>query len=439
MALRHPVLVLLLWRLAEELSRRWATFQRLRLGRLQLLRQVDDVDSEIVQGCLLSLEHLLTMGRVEKRTVFVRPLLEVLGGNEYLRRELLLATQQCRVANSNCLVTRWLRPDERYHTLQASLNAMSALFGANFVHFNALNGETSDLFKSTWYCITVMTPTRPVDLQSDTSGAHRPRTTRTRSIAEMCSTFVDMSRKPRATLRIAIVNESELRCVADGKLVPPSWGFFNSRHAERFRMIKDFSENFQKQLVRTPADSRSASSRSPFTNEKAHAQYGHHHSKPDGGHIKRVHSQPNLAGSALLGSARNGKVNQIGGGKLQADGSPSPPPSHDSRRPSKPSLHGDAAPMVPAASGKETHECEENCFLRLHVPHYVGPAPTPRQVVIAGGSNSPEVLAALRKVSSAATLAGPQSGCLADGSSSPGGGEAVWAGRSIGTDSAATN
>jgi len=345
---------------------------------MKVLRNTDEVDSVLIQGCLLSCEQLLSLGRVEKRTLFTRPLLELLGGNQYLKHELLRAAEQCRRCSSRCLVMRWMPPDERYHALQACLNATSSIFGRDYVHFNALQGETSNLFKSTWYCITVMTPTRPENCARSASKS-RWRLERHRS--ETC-TFTDMSRKPRATLRIAVVNETELRRLADGKLNAPSWGFFNSRHAERYRMMMDFASSFQTQLLRTPADPRSMGQRSPFTSERAHRTSS---SKPDGGYIKRVQSQPNLAASALTGSK-----------KQQVDG--------EKGKQIRDDLAGNADNM-------ECIEGEENCFLRLHVPHYVGQQSAPAQVVVTNSANAPEVRAAMRRIGSAA---GFHTGSLAD-------------------------
>merc|ERR1719298_235681 len=126
-----------------------------------------------------------------------------------------------------------------------------------------------------------------------------------------------MTRMPRGTLRVTLVNESELRRVSDGKLRPPSWGFFNDRHAERFRMITDFARNFQKQLVRTSTDSRSISSRSPFTSDKVHSKS---ESKPDGGLMKRVSSVPNMGLAMSRNKSAGSKDNLSSLGKESALG-----------------------------------------------------------------------------------------------------------------------
>lgn len=389
---QRPVLLLLLLRLAEEFWRRWAIARRFRLGRLRVLNLADEIDGELIQGVLLSTEHLLTLGRVEKRTLFTRPLLEVLGGNEYLVRELMRSSQQCREKSRNCMVMRWMESDERYHVLQSSLNTASALFGSNFVHFNALDGENTNIFKSTWYCVTVMTPTRPEGRKSSKPSCHSSTQT---------ATFTDMSRTPRASLRIVLVNESEIRRVADGKLSAPTWGFFNTRHAERFRMLNDFAKNFKMQLVRTPADARTMPSRSPFTSEKAHALV---RAKPDGGPMQRVQSQPNLASSSRLQGHKSGSLTMMNQDQVSSSDS-----------------------LLQKAEEAEGHgAAEDNCFLRLHVPHFVGtttrnssssdPAHAAAALVASSSNNS------MQDPSTLTSAGGPQSGSLArlHGSSSSG-------------------
>jgi len=327
----------------------------------------DELELDLVQGCLLTAENLINLGRVEKRTLFQVSASKLLHGNEHLIGTLKNAAGRCHEYSHNCLVARWLPPDERYHILQASINSMSSLFGPNYVHQNALGEAGADLFKSTWYCVTIMTPTRAENHLPD-----EKQVSQTTQSLETC-TFTDMTRTPRPTLRICLVHESELRGIADGKLQPPSWGFFNSRHAERYRMLGDFSRNFHQQLVRTPADSKSMSSRSPFTSERAH-KAPESAAKPDGGLMKRVVSQPNMLHKGMPQRPGFGLV----GGGLES------------------SPHFANQLRLAAASADEAERskgaCDDNCFLRLHVPHYVGPTASPHKHLIqhAGDAGHPK-------------------------------------------------
>lgn len=362
--LRQPLLLCFLLQIAQALRQWWIRHCRLSLGRHLVLGTAQgDLDVELIQGCLLSTEHLLTFGRVEKRTLFTRPLLEVLGGNEHLVQELLKAAVSCRKRSSNCLVTRWMPEDERYHALQAALNVASSLFGPNYVHFNALDGERTGAFKSTWYCLTIVTPTRPNASPPKLSDPYAVAQTPSRTTC----TFTDMSRMPRATLRICLANESELRRIADGKLRQPNWGFFNTRHAERFRVLCDFARNFQMQLVRSPADGRSMGARSPFTSEKVHAAPSTTH-KPDAGQMKRVQSQPALC-NMKMASAPRAFRGAPGSGQLQEK-------ERDPTKSRSVSAGRRAKLVVPSpgpddAQDEEDGAAENNCFLRLHVPHFV--------------------------------------------------------------------
>lgn len=345
---RSPVVTVILLRLLEFFGSWLARQRRLRLDKRRLqtscLKSLE-LDAELLQGCLMSTEHLMTLGRIEKRTIFSRPLLEVLGGNQHLQQEIIRAADECRSKSRNCIVARWMPGDERYHVLQSGLNAMSALFGPEYLHFNALGGQNPTAFKPTWYVLTVTTWIRP---KSPPSSPRRGGRAVSKEYSEaMTATFQDMTRRPRAALRILLVNESELRRIADGKLGPPEWGFFNSRHHERFRMVQDLAQLFQKQLVRSTCDASALDHRSPFTNEHVHKARSHHR-RADGGAFKRVNSVPVAMSEGDLG--RLGK-------DLSAD-------DRRHRRRTRRHTQSDAEASQPEGDGG----CDENCFLRINVP-----------------------------------------------------------------------
>jgi len=349
----RPMVVLILIHLYDIFRRYWIRRQQYQLGILQVQGNAQQVESELIQGCLISTEHLLTLGRVEKRTLFTRQLLDVLEGNSYLVQELLKAAEKCQKSGCRSMVTRWLPPDERYHVLQACLNAVSSLFGPNFVHFNALNGERSSLFKSTWYCITVTMPTRPRDCDEAQQRQQRQ--------ASMTAAASDITSSRRPALRVTLVNESELRRIADGKLSPPSWGFFNSRHATRYHVIEDFAKNFQMQLVRTPADGKPVGERSQFISETVHVATP----RPDGGLMKRVQSQPNLVQASHRRSDQKGRNTILAKSVCSSQ--------LNEQTGSGVAKNADLIQACTTAGDEDTETVAEgNCFLRLHVPHYVG-------------------------------------------------------------------
>jgi len=200
-----------------------------------------------------------------------------------------------------------------------------------------------------------------------------------------------------------LINESEIRRIADGKLRAPSFGFFNTRHAERYRMLVDFARNFQKQLVRTSVDSGASNSRSPFTNEKvsqAQPSQSQNLQRPDGGMMKRVHSQPSLMNHVRTGSKEHNLSSAGSTDALKSAGNAA-----------------DGSPFSPKAESDHTTQAdggaEECCFLRLHVPHFVGRnahSEMAPQVVVVGGegnggmSNQAAAAVGMRHVRSATNV-----------------------------------
>ncbi|CAE8585159.1 unnamed protein product, partial [Polarella glacialis] len=96
LAVRHPLLLLLLIKVAEILASWWARRRSFIVGQRQVLQPGDDMDLGLIQGCLLSTENLLNQGRVEKRTLFTMPLEEAMGRNDYLVHMLKSSARQCR-------------------------------------------------------------------------------------------------------------------------------------------------------------------------------------------------------------------------------------------------------------------------------------------------------------------------------------------------------
>eukprot|EP00927_Polykrikos_kofoidii_P041164 TRINITY_DN35084_c0_g1_i1.p1 TRINITY_DN35084_c0_g1~~TRINITY_DN35084_c0_g1_i1.p1 ORF type:complete len:475 (+),score=56.73 TRINITY_DN35084_c0_g1_i1:121-1425(+) len=361
----RPLLFVFLLQLAGVLRRWWAAKRRLQLARNQVLNPSDDLDSTMIHGCLVSAENLVSLGRVEQRTLFKRPMREVFGGNQYLIDKIIKVARECRRIGHSSMVVRRLDQDERYLALQGCLNAMSSLFGANYVHLNALDGEIKNLFKMTWYCLTITLP------------AHRE----CESGKDSTCTFTDMAQTPGATLRAMIVNETELRRIADGKLKPPNWGFFNGRHEERYGLLVDLAKNFKWQLLRTPADGRSIPERNPFTSEKVHADTSE--TRTTAGEIspskmKRVQSQPGMQGSSI-GDAWKSSRSGMSRGSLNLPGGLSGrgARSFTQQVPKSPAARNSSKGSTGLDINSPRNEDDANCFLRLHVPHYLGPTCVP--------------------------------------------------------------
>jgi len=189
------------------------------------------VDLSEMQACLLSTEHLARLGRIEKRTLFVKALSKVFR-NPYILNQVLEAGE--RAAHSDGIVLHELGNEDKWHVLNTCTNRLSACFAPYHIFFNEARREDST-YKSAWYCFTLtcaqtaapgrwaVTPSRPVAPQDDV-GVMR--------------------------IRIVLINEQELRDIASGAIEAPSFGFFNGRHKARWDVCVRFAELFQRQLQR---------------------------------------------------------------------------------------------------------------------------------------------------------------------------------------------
>jgi len=138
-------------------------------------------------------------------------------------------------------------------------------------------------------------------------------------------------------------------------------------------MITDFARNFQKQLVRTSTDSRSISSRSPFTSDKVHSKS---ESKPDGGLMKRVSSVPNMGLAMSRNKSAGSKDNLSSLGKESALGARAESTEFAVRGKSS---REDKWEQTDGHEADMDGISENNCFLRLHVPHFLGQKEVVRQ------------------------------------------------------------
>jgi hypothetical protein len=213
------------------------------IGAQKLLRYLQDyrrrqkdkrswdshVDMNQIQACLLSTEHLQELGRIEKRTLFVKDIDSFFGGNTCAVEKILQASS--KTSKGDYIVTKFLPNEDKWHILNICTNQISSLFAPYHVFFNEAR-RCKSYYKSAWYCFTLtctrteasgryfITPFRPV-LDSD-FGALR--------------------------IRIVLVNEQELRDISAGIIKAPAWGFFNERHKERWDVLKSFSLLFEAQL-----------------------------------------------------------------------------------------------------------------------------------------------------------------------------------------------
>ena len=156
--------------------------------------------------------------------------MQFFGGNTFAVEQLLEAAK--KTTKENPVVTKFLDKDDKWQVLNICTNQISSLFAPYHIFFNEAR-RCASYYRSAWYCFTLtctrneaagryfITPFKPVPGKDDI-GALR--------------------------IRVVMVNEQELRDIASGAIQPPSWGFFNDRHRERWAILKAFSELFESQL-----------------------------------------------------------------------------------------------------------------------------------------------------------------------------------------------
>ncbi|CAJ1420453.1 unnamed protein product [Effrenium voratum] len=183
------------------------------------------------EACLLTTEHLKSLGRVEKRTLFVKPIAEVFR-NEYVLANVLRTAEKAVAKNEPFLVTH-MSQEDKWHVLTTCTNHLSSCFAPYHVFFNEAR-RVESYYQSAWYVFTLTCA------QTEASG--RWFITPLKPVGK---NDVGMLR-----IRILMMNEQELRDISSGAIEPPSFGFFNGRHESRWTTCQRFAELFGRQLTR---------------------------------------------------------------------------------------------------------------------------------------------------------------------------------------------
>ena len=191
----------------------------------------DHVDDDEIQVCLYSTEHLKTLGRVEKRTLYLEDVSKFFGGNQVIVDKILSSTMSTTEANP--FVTRFLPEEDRWHIMNICLNRISAIFGPFHLFFNEAR-RCRSCYRSAWYVYTL----------TSSQNSHRGRFFVTPYKPVLSSVDRGVKR-----LRVVLVSEPEMREISSGVIKPPDWGFFNNRHKQRWDLLQQMSELFENQLV----------------------------------------------------------------------------------------------------------------------------------------------------------------------------------------------
>lgn len=190
------------------------------------------IDLSVVQAILLSTERIRELGRVEKRTLFVKRLHEIFG-NGYIRDKIVEVAQQA-VEVGEPFFMKLLEPQDKWHVLVECMNHLSSLFAPYHIFFNEAT-RTQSNYRSAWYCFTLTC--------QRTEGPGRffitPR-------SPVGGNDMGMLR-----IRIVLVSEKDLRDLASGSIESPEAGFFSSRHEGRWKVLSSFAHLFEMQLQRS--------------------------------------------------------------------------------------------------------------------------------------------------------------------------------------------
>jgi len=312
------------------------------------------VDVSTIQCVLLSTENLISLGRIEKRTLSICEIAQVIS-NSYLRETVCDAVYHTK----DEFILRELSEMERYYVLQNCVNHISSLFATNYIEYNAIGIEHADgqnSFQSTWYGITLVLEHSEARRQSHIGYKNDEG-------ADICTgqttTMTNLRFTPQPMLKIVLVNETELRKIHDEKLNSPSWGMFNARHYKRWKRLKNIAYQFHNQLTHEETSSKIDVGSGAL--HKMWQQITHSSSLGPDTKSGRIHSSPQHDESQNRGAGSlrrirsegcfNDSSSASGGGKSA---------SHDS---AARITNNGAGDQVSTAAGLT------NTFLRIHIPH----------------------------------------------------------------------
>jgi hypothetical protein len=187
-----------------------------------------------VQACLLTNEHVMELGRVEKRTLFIKPIGAVFP-NEYLRNMVLEAGRQC--GESEPLLLPFIPREARLYVLNTCLAHLSGVFAMYHTHYNderneERGGTGKGRHKSAWYSFSMT--------GHQNLGQGRFFVTPSKSASHDVGAY---------RLRIVIVAEAELASIASGSTRRPR-NFFSPRHRGRWRVIEHMAEYFSEEKLK---------------------------------------------------------------------------------------------------------------------------------------------------------------------------------------------
>lgn len=317
------------------------------------------VDVSTIQCVLLSTENLLSLGRIEKRTLSICDIDKVIF-NSYVRETIADAVYHTK----DEYILRELSEMEKYYVLQNCVNHVSSLFATNYIEYNAIgmeHAEGQDAFQSTWYGLTLVLEHSEVQRQSQ-RGADDENDEGNMWTGQT-TTMTNLRFTPQPTLKIVLVNETELRKIHDEKLQPEDRvPMFNARHHKRWKRLKSIADQFHSQLV--TADPASKYDVGSGMQNKLWRQFAHSSS---------LGATPSPKMARAFASQRDDSQN-AGGGSLRRIRSEGSCRDLSSAAASRSVSHDSALRSTTGATGDQVSSTTglTNTFLRIHIPHHKG-------------------------------------------------------------------
>lgn len=197
------------------------------------------IDLSVVQAVLMSAERVGELGRVEKRTLFVKSIAKVFK-NTYILEKIVQAAQR-GLESGDPFFLQHLEANDKWHVLTECQNHLSSLFAPYHIFFNEAN-RTQSYYRSAWYCLTLT--------------CHRTKGPGRFFITPFKPVGHDIG---MVRIRLMVVSEKELREICTGDIEAPTTGFFSSRHQGRWQLMEHFAELFKAQLQKVDNMSRNGS------------------------------------------------------------------------------------------------------------------------------------------------------------------------------------
>eukprot|EP01066_Platyproteum_vivax_P001708 Platyproteum_vivax@DN12161_c0_g1_i1.p1 len=186
-----------------------------------------------ISACLYTIENLEELNRVEKRCLFEKNMGDIFMYPAAILDVIQAAGKCTKDELSDPALMKHIHPVDRWHVLNGVLNQLSSLVAPHHFFFDQRFRNARIHYSSSWYCFTIMCQRQ--------GGVGRF------FVTPSCALPTEYDRQ-NIKIRIVVVEEQVLRDIHMGVLIEPA-KFFNSRHANRWQIIKRTAQLYGKQFA----------------------------------------------------------------------------------------------------------------------------------------------------------------------------------------------